>query len=141
MTFSVTKSYLSTVAGLAVDRGLIKTDDITVNCIWDTTFDGAHNQQITWKHLLNQSSDWSGTLRGSHDWADRPPKKGSIDDWKNRNYHIPGTHFEYNDVRVNVLAYSLLQVLRKPLPQILKERIMDPIGATSTWRWYGYNNS
>ena len=51
MTFSVTKSYLSTVAGLAVDRGLIKTDDVTVNSIWDTTFDGAHNEQITWKHL------------------------------------------------------------------------------------------
>ncbi len=141
MTFSVTKSYLSTIAGLAVDQGLIKTDDITVNSIWDNTFDGAHNRQITWKHLLTQSSDWSGTLWGSHDWADRPPKEGSIDDWKNRNYHTPGTHFEYNDVRVNVLAYSLLQVWRKPLPQVLKEKIMDPIGATNTWRWYGYNNS
>ena len=141
MTFSVTKSYLSTIAGLALDRGLIKTDDVTVNSIWDTTFDGAHNEQITWKHLLTQSSDWSGTLWGSHDWADRPPEKGSIDDWKNRNYYTPGTHFEYNDVRVNVLAYSLLQVWRKPLPQILKEKIMDPIGASNTWRWYGYNNS
>jgi CubicO group peptidase (beta-lactamase class C family) len=24
---------------------------------------------------------------------------------------------------------------------VLKERIMDPIGASSTWRWYGYDNS
>jgi len=39
------------------------------------------------------------------------------------------------------LAYSLLQVMRKPLPVILKEKIMDPIGASSTWRWYGYENS
>ena len=141
MTFSVTKSYLSTLAGLAVDRGFIKTNDATVNSIWDTTFDGVHNKQITWEHLLTQSSDWSGSLWGGHDWADRPPKEGGIDDWKNRNYHTPGTHFEYNDVRVNVLAYSLLQVWRKPLPQVLKENIMDPIGATNTWRWYGYKNS
>ena len=91
--------------------------------------------------MLNQSSDWSGTLWGSHDWADRPPSTGSIDDWKNRTFHSPGTHFEYNDVRVNILAYSLLQVWRKPLPQILKENIMDPIGATNSWRWYGYKNS
>ena len=141
MTFSVTKSYLSTLAGLAVDRGFIKINDATVNSIWDTTFDGVHNKQITWEHLLTQSSDWSGSLWGGYDWADRPPKEGGIDDWKNRNYHTPGTHFEYNDVRVNVLAYSLLQVWRKPLPQVLKENIMDPIGATNTWRWYGYKNS
>ena len=130
MTFSVTKSYLSTLVGLAVDRGFIKTNDATVNSILDTTFDGVHNKQITWEHLLTQSSDWSGSLWGGYDWADRPPKEGGIDDWKNRNYHTPGTHFEYNDVRVNVLAYSLLQVWRKPLPQVLKENIMDPIGAT-----------
>ena len=141
MTFSVTKSYLSTVAGLAVDRGLFKTQDHLTDLIWDTTFDGKHNGQIRWEHLLNQSSDWSGTLWGGHDWADRPPSEGSIDDWKNRTYHTPGTRFEYNDVRVNVLAYSLLNVWRKPLPQVLKENIMHPIGASPAWRWYGYKNS
>jgi CubicO group peptidase (beta-lactamase class C family) len=35
----------------------------------------------------------------------------------------------------------LLQVWRKPLPVVLKEQIMDPIGASTTWRWYGYDNS
>ncbi|WP_332607930.1 serine hydrolase, partial [Klebsiella pneumoniae] len=124
MTFSVTKSYLSTVAGLAVDYNLISTKEKVSTTVWDTTFDGSHNQQITWEHLLNQSSDWSGTLWGGHDWADRPPKEGSIDDWKNRDFYTPGTRFEYNDVRVNLLAYSLLQVWRKPLPQVLKEHIM-----------------
>ena len=141
MTFSVTKSYLSTVAGLAVDQNLISTKEKVSATVWDTTFDGSHNQQITWEHLLNQSSDWSGTLWGGHDWADRPPKEGSIDDWKNRDFYTPGTRFEYNDVRVNLLAYSLLQVWRKPLPQVLKEHIMDPIGASTTWRWFGYDNS
>ncbi len=142
MTFSVTKSYLSTVAGLALDRGLINSmKETTSQYVWDGTFDGAHNSKITWQHLLTQSSDWSGTLWGGHDWADRPPREGGLDDWKFRELHEPGTRFEYNDVRVNVLAYSLLQVWRKPLPQVLKENIMDPIGASSTWRWYGYDNS
>lgn len=141
MTFSVTKSYLSTVAGLAFDRKLLSTHDLLIDYIWDHTYEGPHNSQIKWEHLLNQSSDWSGTLWGGHDWADRPPLKGTIDDWKNRAYFTPGTRFEYNDVRVNLLAYSLLQVWRKPLPQVLKESIMDPIGASSTWRWHGYKNS
>ncbi len=142
MTFSVTKSYLSTIAGLAVDDGLIKSVNDKVNqYVWDESFEGAHNAKITWEHLLTQSSDWSGSLFGLNDWADRPPKEGSIDDWKNRNLFEPGTNYEYNDVRVNLLAYSLLQVWRKPLPMVLKEKIMDPIGASSTWRWFGYENS
>jgi CubicO group peptidase (beta-lactamase class C family) len=142
MTFSVTKSYLSTVAGLAIDRGLINSvDDRVSDYVWDGTFEGVHNGQITWEHLLNQSSDWSGELFGMQDWADRPPAEGGITEWKNRKLNEPGTFFKYNDVRVNVLAYSLLQVWRKPLPQVLKENIMDPIGASTTWRWYGYENS
>ena len=142
MTFSVTKSFLSTTALLALDKNLIADfEDPVINYVWDDTFEGAHNSKITWKHLLQQNSDWSGELWGSYDWADRPPKEGGIDDWRNRNLNEPGTHFKYNDVRVNVLAYSLLNVFRKPLPSVLKEEIMDPINASSTWRWFGYENS
>ncbi|MFT5215308.1 MAG: CubicO group peptidase (beta-lactamase class C family) [Glaciecola sp.] len=142
MTFSVTKSFLSTVAGLAYDNGLIATtEDNVVNYIWDGTFRGNHNSKVTWAHLLQQNSDWSGELWGGKDWADRPPREGGIDDWKHRELKEPGTFMEYNDVRVNVLAYSLTHVWRQPVPQVLKERIMDPIGASTTWRWFGYDNA
>jgi CubicO group peptidase (beta-lactamase class C family) len=142
MTFSVTKSFLSTTAGLAIDEGLIKKATDKVNkYVWDEVYEGEHNSKITWDNLLTQSSDWSGTLFGQHDWADRPPREGSIDDWKNRKLNEPGTVYTYNDVRVNLLAYSLLQVWRKPLPMVIKEKIMDPIGASTTWRWFGYDNS
>ncbi len=142
MTFSATKSFLTTVAGLAVDEGLIKNVNDQVNrYVWDDTYKGVHNSKITWKHLLNQSSNWSGTLFGLHDWADRPPREGGIDDWKNRTLLEPGTVYEYNDVRVNLLAYSLLNVYRRPLPMVLKEKLMDPIGASTTWRWYGADHA
>nr|WP_293303420.1 serine hydrolase [Allomuricauda sp.] len=142
MTFSVTKSFLSTVAGLAEDAGLIQdTKDKVAHYVWDGTFDGEHNAKITWEHLLQQNSDWSGELWGLKDWADRPPNEGGLDDWKFRKLNEPGTVMEYNDVRVNVLAYSLTNVWRKPLPMVLKERLMDKIGATTTWRWYGYDHA
>ena len=142
MTFSVAKSYLSTVAGLAVDNRLIKSVDERVEeYVTDGTFNGAHNAKVTWRHLLTQSSDWSGCLFDICDWADRPPKEGSVEEWKARKLLEPGTNYEYNDVRVNLLAYSLLQVWRKPLPAVFREKIMDPIGASTTWRWYGYENS
>lgn len=142
MTFSVTKSFLSTMAGLAVDDGLIvDVNDKVGDYIWDGTFDGAHNSKITWEQLLQQNSAWSGELWGGKDWADRPPSEGGIDDWKMEEPKEPGTVMEYNDVRVNVLAYSLTHVLRKPMPLVLKEKIMDKIGASTTWRWFGYDHA
>jgi CubicO group peptidase (beta-lactamase class C family) len=47
----------------------------------------------------------------------------------------------HNDVRVNLLSLSLLRVWRRPLPEVLKQEIMDPIGASDTWEWHGYRNS
>ena len=141
MTFSVTKSYLSTVAGIAHDKNLISVNDKLKDYIWDGKFDDPHNSQITWHHLLNQSSQWSGELFGTYDWADRPPTGLSLEEIKKQKLLPPGQAYKYNDVRVNLLSYSLLNVFRKPLPMVLKENIMDPIGASSTWRWFGYNNS
>jgi CubicO group peptidase (beta-lactamase class C family) len=141
MTFSVTKSYLSTVAGIAFDKNLISVDDKLKDYIWDGKFDDPHNNQITWHHLLNQSSQWSGQLFGTYDWADRPKRGLSLEEIKKQKLMPPGQAYKYNDVRVNLLSYSLLNVFRKPLPVILKENIMDPIGASPTWRWFGYDNS
>ncbi|GHA72608.1 serine hydrolase domain-containing protein [Cognatilysobacter bugurensis] len=138
MTFSVVKSYLSTVAGLAVDDGLIASvDDRVASYVPGPWYDRPHNGAITWRHLLHQTSDWSGALWDVHDWADRPVG----DDPSKRALHAPGTHYKYNDVRINLLALSLLHVMREPLPRVLKARIMDPIGASPTWRWHGYENS
>jgi CubicO group peptidase (beta-lactamase class C family) len=44
-------------------------------------------------------------------------------------------------VRINRFSLSLLRVWRKPLPQVLKEEVMDRIGATSTWQYHGYDNA
>ena len=102
-------------------------------------FASEHNAKITWDHLLRQTSDWQGTLWGKPDWADRP--QGDLEQYKVRTRNEPGTVYTYNDVRVNALALASLMVWRQPLPQVLRERVMDPIGASNTWRWYGYDNS
>jgi CubicO group peptidase (beta-lactamase class C family) len=162
MTFSVTKSFLSTVVGLAFDRKLIKSlqdparnysaptqiynpsekfDDAAAfgKSKFTELFDTEHNRKITWEHLLRQTSDWEGTLWGKPDWADRPDRDAN--NWLNRKRNEPGAVYEYNDVRVNVLALAALNVWRRPLPQVLKENVMDEIGASGAWRWFGYENS
>lgn len=164
MTFSVTKSFVSTVVGLAVDRGMIRSvDDPVRNYMgpilhasppslateggrgrFDARrpidlFATPHNRTITWDHLLRQTSDWEGTLWGKPDWADRPSQQPGT--WWTRDRVAPGSVHEYNDTRVNVLALAALNVWRRPLPEVLREHVMDPIGASPTWRWFGYDNS
>jgi hypothetical protein len=139
---SVTKTFLTTVIGLAWQRGLIRDlSDRAGDYMppFVDLFESEHNRKITWEHLLRQTSDWQGTLWGKPDWADRP--EGEPADWAKRPLREPGTHFKYNDVRVNVMSLAALHVWRRPLPEVLREEIMDPIGASSTWRWYGYENS
>lgn len=142
LTFSVTKSFVSTTVGLAVERGLIESvHDPVRKYVTTGEFEGPLNSKITWDHLLRQTSDWEGTLWGKPDWADRPPAGAKVDEYRRRKHNEPGTSWKYNDVRVNLLAYAALQVWRRPLPVVLKEMIMDPIGASNTWRWHGYENS
>ena len=162
MTFSVTKSFLSTTVGLAVDRGLIPSVDEPV---WksqpptyalrlqadanvaerygQSTFMDPwatpHNRTITWTHLLQQNSDWEGTLWGKPEWADRPDADAST--WTTRPRRAAGMVYEYNDVRVNVLALAATNIWRRPLPEVLDEYVMSQIGASRTWRWYGYDNA
>jgi CubicO group peptidase (beta-lactamase class C family) len=135
MTFSVAKSFVSTTVGLAFDAGLIKdVNDRVGQYVKDGAYDSPHNAPITWAQTLQQTSEWEGTLWGKHDSADR--RRG-----KDRQLQTPGTFYEYNDVRVNRAALSSLLVWKRPLPDVLREKIMDPIGATSTWEWHGYSNS
>ncbi|MBW3468007.1 serine hydrolase domain-containing protein [Arthrospiribacter ruber] len=163
LTFSVAKSILSTTVGLAVDKGLIKSekdlvypymapiipyepgksainkaDHLFEEDVFEL-FDTPNNKKITWEHLLRQTSDWEGSLWGKPDWADRP--QGKPEEWINRERNEPGSVYKYNDTRVNVLALAALNVWRKPLPQVLKDHVMDKIGASHTWRWTGYENS
>ena len=142
MTFSATKSFLSATVGLAYDRGLIRDVHDPVRGYFPAEhFESEHNAKITWDHLLRQTSDWEGTLWGKPDWADRPPQGRPLDEYRRRRHNEPGTSYKYNDVRVNVLALAALHVWRRPLPQVLREYVMDPIGASNTWRWHGYENS
>lgn len=139
MTFSITKSYLSTTGGLALDAGLIRDlEDPVTDYLRPgegrELFESTRNASITWHHLFTQTSEWEGTLWEKPDVADR--RRG-----QDRVLEEPGTFWEYNDVRVNLAAYTLLRVHGRGLPEVLRDRVMDPIGASDSWAWHGYRTS
>ena len=148
LTFSVAKTYLALLAGVAYDRGLLPEVDEPVGArVHGIGFDTDRNAQVTWTHLLQQTSEWEGECFGVPDQVDRyrvlsfqnvaaNGKKGDA-----RPLQAPGNYWEYNDVRINQLSLALLHLFGKPLPEVFSEAIMEPVGASQDWHWAGYENS
>lgn len=145
MTFSVAKSCLSLLAGVAVGDGLLPDLDAPVGASVDhPAFAGPRNGRVTWRMLLTQTSEWEGTLFGKADRIDRGrdlQREGKAPKGWERPLQEPGTYWEYNDVRVNVLSLALLHLFRRPLPDVWRERVADPIGSSGDWRWDAYRNA
>jgi CubicO group peptidase (beta-lactamase class C family) len=140
-TYSVAKSFLAALLGLTVDRGLIKNvGDPVRRYVGDGGYDSPHNAAVTWEQHARQTSEWEGVMWGkSHDFIGVEAfGKGRREP---RELRAPGTYYEYNDVRINRLALSLLRLWQKPLPEVLRDEIMRPIGASDAWRYHGYANS
>ena len=147
LTFSIAKTYLALLAGVAFDRGLLPDPDEPVReRVPGIGFDDAHNASITWTQLLQQTSEWQGECFGLSDQADHfravtfgdPPngKKGDL-----RALQTPGTYWEYNDVRINQLSLALMHLFRKPLPDVFREAIARPCALSDNWNWAGYDHA
>lgn len=145
LTFSVAKTYLGLLAGLAVDDGLLPDvhEPVIERCP-GIGFEGARNARITWHHLLQQTSEWDGTCLGIPDqvdryrWVSHQPGKAEGTKGDPRPLGEPGSRFEYNDVRINQLSLALLHLFRRPLPDVFAERILAPTGCVDPFRWDGY---
>lgn len=148
LTFSVAKSYLALLAGVAQGRGLLPdVHEPVVERVPGIGFESAHNRPITWAMLLQQTSEWQGSCFGIPDTVDRwrvvgldpkPPagRKGDA-----RPLQAPGTYWEYNDVRINQLSLALLQLFGAPLPEVFRDALMRPLGASDDWHWRGYDDA
>jgi CubicO group peptidase (beta-lactamase class C family) len=122
MCFSIAKSALSTVAGVAWADGLLDLDAPV----------GILDGTITWRHLLTQTSDWRGELFGLPWWADPQGRQRP-----GAPLERPGARFAYNDIRTNLLSLALTRLLGRGLDEVLRERVMDPIRAGGGWSWQG----
>jgi CubicO group peptidase (beta-lactamase class C family) len=144
MAFSIAKSALGTVAGLAFDDGLLPDlDEPVVARLPLTAFGGdtygpgvpdgpAAARRITWRHLLTQTSEWRGTLFDVPWWAD-PQGKQEPDD----RPVAPGTRFSYNDVRTNLCSLALTHLRGEGNAETFGARVLEPLGVTPGWSWQG----
>ena len=153
MTFSVTKSYLAMVAGIAVQQGLIADIDQPVSSCLEQRgirshgFEGTQNRQISWRHLLQFTSEWSGECFGVPDQIDHyrnvsmQPSPNTRRKGDKRILNKAGTYWEYNDVRINQFSLSLMRLFKRELPSVFAEHIMSELNSSDSWHWHGYKNS
>ena len=139
-TYSVAKSMMATVAGIALREGKIALDEPVGKTVKDGGYDSPRNAQVTWKMHLQQETEWEGTMFGKKD--DFVGKEAFGEgERKPRELQRPGSHYEYNDVRINRLGLSLLRTFKKPVPEVFRDEIMDVIGGSNAWKWVPYHNS
>ena len=147
-TFSVAKTYLALLAGVAQWQGLLPDLDRPVRAqLPGIGFDDPHNAAITWRHLLQQTSEWQGSCFGLPDQVDRwrtvsndprpvaGPKGGA------RPLQVPGTYWEYNDVRINQLSLALLHLFGRPLQAVFRDTVLQPVGAQDAYAWEPYDDA
>lgn len=135
MLFSATKTALSAVAGVAFDRGLLEPQAPVAAAVDLPVLSGGTAKDITWQHLLQQTSQWNGELWGKPAWAAeglRGPEGAAA------AAGGPGSGWAYNDVRVNLLCLALTALLGRPLPDVLRDDVVGPLGASSSWSWHAY---
>src|SRR5271166_2809259 len=137
MSFSMSKGYLSVLAGMAFDHKLFDDLDEPVSTrIEDAAFSGPKSRRITWKHLLHQTSEWDGTLWDRPWWSDPQGRQARTD-----QLGEPGTVWAYNDVRINLLALALTKLWQRPLGDVLETELLSKLGSSNTLQWHGYQNS
>ncbi|HSW08727.1 serine hydrolase domain-containing protein [Aquabacterium sp.] len=147
-TFSVAKSYLALLAGVAQGQGLLPDEDAPVATqLPGIGFDSAHNRGITWAQLLTQTSEWEGSCFGLPDIVDRwrqvanDPRPAGGPKGGARPLQAPGTYWEYNDVRINQLSLALLHLFRQPLQQVFLDHVLRPLGGGDGFAWQGYDDA
>jgi CubicO group peptidase (beta-lactamase class C family) len=147
LTFSVAKTYLALLAGIAQSRGLLRMGERVSERLPGIGFDSPHNRDITWEHLLTQTSEWEGVCFGMPDQVEHhrhvahDPKPAGGKKGERRTLQAPGTYWEYNDVRINQLSLALLHLFRRPLPEVFVESVLAPIGGGHGFRWEGYDDA
>lgn len=144
MAFSIAKSALATVAGLAFDDGLLDDlDEPVVERVPLVALGGTRPgggvpedpdaaRAITWRDLLTQTSDWRGTLFDVPWWADPQGRQAPDAPPAER-----GTRFAYNDIRTNLCSLALTHLHGAANADTLRARVMTPIGAGTGWSWHG----
>lgn len=138
-SFSMAKSYISALTGIAIDDGLINSvnDPVTKYLpeLKDNGFD-----RVTIEHLLQMNSGIEFNENYKNPFSEASTYYYGNDLRKQvaqlKIIHEPGTHFQYASGNTQLLALILEKVLKgKTVTEYLNEKIWQPLGMEYDATW------
>lgn len=137
-TFSVTKSFLGALVGIALARGLFDSmDDPIVRYVPELEPLGF--AQVGLVHLLSMSEGlrysrlpvpWSGDARAYY-----APDRWAAVLADAQLIHRPGRVWNYNDYAPTILGVALRRVTGQNLAEFAKAALLDPLGMPHRAHW------
>lgn len=142
IVYSMSKSVMSVLTGLAVEDGLMKVDDQVVKFIPElkgTAYDG-----VTIQNLL--------TMRSGARWTEAYAPGSELDKVRDastnqatqyyEDYALktdraaePGSKFNYSTLETGVLGWALERAVKGPVPQYMSNRLWKPAGMEFDGYW------
>lgn len=137
-SFSMAKSYVSTLIGIALKQGLIQSLDQPVGDFLEE-FKVWEKSKITIRHCLMMSSglNWKeeylnpfSSVTQAYYGSDIQAQISEL-----KAIKTPGDAFEYKGGDTQILAFVLEKIYKKNLSQIASEQLWSPLGASHTALW------
>jgi CubicO group peptidase (beta-lactamase class C family) len=142
-SFSVAKSFVSTLVGIAIDEGLIgSVDDPITDYLPELAARDPRFRQITLRHLLTMSSGIRYREGGGFPWpfGDDTYTYYGVDLRdvalnRTRIEQPPGLAWQYNNFHPLLLGLVLERTTRKSVSDFMSRRLWQPLGAEADATW------
>jgi len=139
-SFSVAKSFVGTLVGIAIDKGEIKsTAELVIKYLPELAKNDERFNRLTIQHVLDMRSGFDFSERSFNPFSKivrsyyGADLKKMVSKLKMKNE--PGKVFEYQSINTQVLAFILEKAVEKSLQMQMQERLWQPIGAESDALW------
>jgi CubicO group peptidase (beta-lactamase class C family) len=142
---SVTKSVLSLLVGIALDKGVLQNLDQPISTFVSIPNDKMSCGNITIRHLLTMSSGfpWDPTFNSADmpEWLEAPDQVAYL--LERPMIHAPGEKFQYHDAAVHLLSVILTKASGMSTQRFMQEYLLSALGIGER-RWLtdhqGYAN-
>lgn len=137
-SFSMAKSFLSALTGIALEEGHLDSLDQSIGDYLEYCRDSALCR-ITIRQLLQMTSGLRSTEGFINPWATTTKLYygDKLEDILHRLKlkHPPGTKYFYSNLGYQLLGMVLVRATGRPLTQYLEEKIWRPLGMESDAGW------
>ena len=137
-SFSMAKTVVSLLMGIAVEEGKVRSlDDKVVQYLPEIK--GKHSKEVTIRHLLQMAAgtDWKESSKGpfSDNASAYYGKKLSKQIYDTKFIDQPGKFYDYQSGNTQFLAMILQEVYGKGVAQLTQEKIWKPMQMSHQAYW------